>query len=52
MLVSALLAAAEAEGIHELFVPADNEDTHGLDFYRSLGAESAAVTHFTFRVGT
>lgn len=47
-LISTLRAAAEAEGIHEIFVPADNEDEHALEFYRSLGGEPAAVTHFAF----
>lgn len=49
MLISTLRAAAEAEGIHEIFVPADNEDAHALDFYRALGGEPAAVTFFAFR---
>lgn len=49
MLISTLRAAAESEGIHEIFVPADNEDKHALDFYRSLGGEPAAVTFFAFR---
>jgi aminoglycoside 3-N-acetyltransferase I len=47
-----LRAAAEAEGIHEIFVPADNEDEHAPSFYRSLGAEPAAVTFFAFRTPT
>jgi aminoglycoside 3-N-acetyltransferase I len=41
------MQAAEA-GIHVLFVPADNEDTHALDFYTALGGEAAPVTIFTF----
>ena len=32
----------------EVFVPADNEDTHALDFYRALGGAAAPVTIFTF----
>lgn len=51
-LISTLRAAAEVEGIHEIFVPADNEDAHALDFYRSLGGEPAAVTFFAFRSQT
>lgn len=51
-LISTLRAAAEAEGIHEIFVPADNEDRHALSFYRSLGGEPAAVTFFAFRSRT
>lgn len=31
-----------------VWVPADDEDTHALDFYRALGGESAAVTVFSF----
>jgi aminoglycoside 3-N-acetyltransferase I len=47
-LVSALRAGAAALGIHDIFVPADNDDTHALDFYRSLGGEPSPVTFFTF----
>lgn len=47
-LISSLRAAASAEGIQDLFVPADNEDSHALDFYRALGGAPLAVTHFTF----
>lgn len=35
-------------GIHVAFVPADDEDTHALDFYRALGGDPAPVTIFTF----
>lgn len=47
-LVKALREAAAEEGIEVMFVPADNEDTHALDFYRALGGEPAAVTIFSF----
>ena len=47
-LVSALRDGAAALGIHEVFVPADNDDTHALDFYRRLGGEPSPVTFFTF----
>ncbi len=47
-LVTALREAAAASGISEMFVPADNEDTHALDFYRALGGEPSAVTIFTY----
>lgn len=49
-LVESLRATAASEGIEDIFVPADNADTHALDFYRALGAEPLAVTHFTFRL--
>ena len=48
-LVAELRAQAAGVGIRELFVPADNEDVHALDFYRALGGEAAPVTIFTFR---
>jgi aminoglycoside 3-N-acetyltransferase I len=47
-LVAELRAQAAGVGIRELFVPADNEDVHALDFYRALGGEAAPVTIFTF----
>lgn len=47
-LVEFLLEAATAEGIDVMFVPADNEDLHALDFYRALGGEATPVTVFTF----
>jgi aminoglycoside 3-N-acetyltransferase I len=50
-LVAHLLEAAAAVGIEEVFVPADNEDGHALDFYRALGGSAAAVTIFTFAPG-
>lgn len=31
-----------------VWVPADDEDEHALDFYRALGGEAAPVTIFTF----
>jgi aminoglycoside 3-N-acetyltransferase I len=47
-LLTKLLEAASAAGIPEAFVPADDEDTHALDFYRALGGVAAPVTIFTF----
>lgn len=41
-------ARALAAGIHELFVLADNEDLHALDFYRALGGRASSVTMFDF----
>jgi aminoglycoside 3-N-acetyltransferase I len=48
LLMTALLEGAAAIGIDDVFVPADNDDVHALDFYRALGGASAAVTIFTF----
>lgn len=47
-LVAELRAQAAALGMHELFVPADNDDRHALDFYHALGGTPAAVTIFSF----
>ncbi len=47
-LIAALREGAAAVGIHDLFVPADNEDTHALEFYRGLGGIEAPVTIFTY----
>jgi aminoglycoside 3-N-acetyltransferase I len=48
-LVAALRQAGSAQGLHDVFVPADDEDEHALDFYRALGGEPQKVTLFTFR---
>lgn len=47
-LVTTLRRLAAAEGIDVAFVPADNDDTHALDFYRAIGGVPAPVTFFTF----
>ncbi|HZI08050.1 MAG TPA: GNAT family N-acetyltransferase [Archangium sp.] len=47
-LVEELRAQAAGMGIQDLFVPADNEDAHALDFYHALGGVAAPVTIFTF----
>lgn len=47
-LVLELRTAAALMGIHEIFVPADNEDEDALDFYRAQGATASPVTLFTF----
>ena len=47
-LVAALRDAAAAVGIGVVFVAADNEDGHALDFYRALGGRPSPVTVFTF----
>jgi aminoglycoside 3-N-acetyltransferase I len=45
-LVDRLVHDSHAAGIDTVFVPADDEDEHALDFYRSLGAPSSPVTIF------
>jgi aminoglycoside 3-N-acetyltransferase I len=47
-LLTELRQRAAAAGIGVLFVPADNDDRHALDFYRALGGAASAVTFFTF----
>lgn len=47
-LVEELRAQARAVGIREIFVLADNEDLHALDFYRALGGHATPVTMFGF----
>lgn len=47
-LIRELRRAAAAAGIGEIFVPADNEDTHAVDFYRAQGGLASAVTFFSF----
>src|SRR5580704_10665489 len=47
-LVTALCEQASKCGIREVFVPADSDDVHALDFYRALGGAPSPVTIFTF----
>jgi len=48
LLIESLRREAAAAGIDVLFVPADDEDVHALDFYRALGGAPSPVTFFTF----
>lgn len=50
-LVAELLSLARTAGIETAFVPADDEDTHALAFYRSVGGDESPVTFFTFSSG-
>lgn len=47
-LIEELRKLAAADGITVAFVPADNEDTHALSFYRALDGAAANVTIFTW----
>jgi aminoglycoside 3-N-acetyltransferase I len=49
LLVTELQERAGAT-INNVFVAADNEDKHALDFYRALGGVPAPVTMFTFDI--
>jgi aminoglycoside 3-N-acetyltransferase I len=47
-LLAALRDAAARAGVADVFVPAETEDTHALDFYRALGGAPTPVVMFTF----
>lgn len=47
-LVQQPLAHSDAADIGEVWVPAENEDTHALEFYRRTGGAAQAVTTFTY----
>jgi len=50
-LLQAFNAQYAQKGFEEVFVQADVEDTHALDFYRATGAcREAAVIHFTYEL--
>jgi aminoglycoside 3-N-acetyltransferase I len=47
-LVDTLKKLAAEAGFRTIWVPADNEDLHALEFYRAIGGRPMAVTIFTF----
>ncbi|MDX2130411.1 MAG: GNAT family N-acetyltransferase [Chloroherpetonaceae bacterium] len=47
-LVTSLNELARKHGASEVFVQADAEDIHALDFYRHTGGREAPVFHYTF----
>jgi aminoglycoside 3-N-acetyltransferase I len=47
-LMQRLLDDGAAAGIAELWVPADNDDAHALEFYRRIGGVAQPVTIFTY----
>lgn len=47
-LMAELRSLAHGAGIDTVFVPADDEDTHALEFYRAVGGVPSPVTFFTF----
>ena len=51
-LVTALCEQAREAGILDVFVFADNDDLHALDFYRALGGMPSAVTSFAFSLAS
>lgn len=49
-LVSALKAHSQGYGAVQLFVQADLEDEHALEFYRASGATATSVVHFNYEL--
>ena len=49
-LLIALQDYCKALGIPEVFVQADLEDQHALDFYRATGGTAESVIHFTYNL--
>ncbi|MFC5930377.1 GNAT family N-acetyltransferase [Cryobacterium melibiosiphilum] len=47
-LMGAIRQAAEVEGIHDIFLVAENEDAHALAFYRAIGMTETATTTFAY----
>ena len=47
-LMAAVRGAAGAHGIDDVFVAADEDDAHALDFYRALGGSPSMSAIFTF----
>jgi aminoglycoside 3-N-acetyltransferase I len=48
MLISSLTNYCKTIGIEEVFVQADQEDVHAIEFYRSTGAKAEKVVHFNY----
>ena len=47
-LLKSLQEYCKEKGIQEIFVAANKEDLHALDFYRSTGGKAEKVVHFTY----
>ncbi len=47
-LVQEVRGLAAERGIATIWVPADDEDDHAFEFYRSMGGTPSAVTIFSF----
>ena len=48
LMVNMLRREARRIGIQTVFVPAEDEDTHALEFYKALGGTPTRVTFFEF----
>ncbi|MDD4971678.1 MAG: GNAT family N-acetyltransferase [Paludibacter sp.] len=47
-LINSLNRYCKSVGIKEVFVQADSEDQHAIEFYRSTGGKPEQVVHFTY----
>lgn len=47
-LLQALQSYCQEKGISSLFVAADEEDVHAMDFYRHTGGQEARVRHYSY----
>ncbi len=47
-LIAAFQQYCQEQGFEEIFVQADQEDAHAIDFYRSAGAMEKEVRHFYY----
>jgi aminoglycoside 3-N-acetyltransferase I len=50
-LLGSLRTLAKAEGIDSIFVAADSDDSHALEFYRYCGGAAASAVLFSFTTG-
>ena len=48
MLISEIISHCNKIGIKEVFVQADEEDVHAIEFYQSTGAIGQKVVHFNY----
>ncbi len=49
-LIASLNSYCEKIGMKEVFVQADLEDSHAIEFYRSTGGIEEKVVHFSYRM--
>ncbi|EMR03074.1 GNAT family N-acetyltransferase [Cesiribacter andamanensis] len=47
-LMATAIAYAREKGMEEVFVQAEEEDLHALDFYRATDAQGQRIFHFTY----
>ncbi|MGZ4035858.1 MAG: GNAT family N-acetyltransferase [Bacteroidia bacterium] len=48
MLLEHTIKYCQEKGINEIFVAANEEDQHALDFYHATGGEAEKVVHFNY----